>query len=211
MAAASVRDRCLAVVAARPESALAVGATSRIPPRKVGVEAGSHRDRTQAVLIRVEAPSWSTPSTRFERSRRSSWTIPITSSASASGWLERTAGRGTYAARVVREYQRFVALAVTTPELLTPSNQVDQAWHLHLQDTVGYRRFCAEVLGRRLEHRPSRGGLEERAQFTAAYEATLCAYPGMFGDSPPADIWPEAEKRFGVEGHQRRRIPTKTG
>jgi uncharacterized protein (TIGR04222 family) len=108
-----------------------------------------------------------------------------------------------YAARVVREYKRFVALAVTISDPMTPSNQVDQAWHLHLQDTVGYRQFCADVLGRRLEHRPSRGGPEERAKFTAAYEATLRAYPGIFGDSPPADIWPEAEKRFGVEGHQR--------
>jgi hypothetical protein len=37
-----------------------------------------------------------------------------------------------YACRVVREYKRFVFLAMVCDHPVTPSDHVDQAWHLHL-------------------------------------------------------------------------------
>lgn len=106
---------------------------------------------------------------------------------------------GAYARRVVREYARFLALAVSSSHLVTPSEQVDQAWHLHVLYTARYREFCRDVLGRRLDHQPSDGGGQERARYVQAYEQTLSAYERLFGEAAPADIWPRSAQRFGTD------------
>lgn len=103
-----------------------------------------------------------------------------------------------YTGRVVREYKRFLTLAVTTPHVVSPSEQVDQAWHLHVLHAARYRRFCAEVLGRQLDHGPSDGGAEH-ARFVRAYEQTLASYQQRFGEPPPRDVWPDSQRRFGVD------------
>ena len=55
-----------------------------------------------------------------------------------------------YAERVVREYKRFAFLAVEAGHPVTPSEDVDQAWHLHLAYTRNYwHEFCA-ILGKPL-------------------------------------------------------------
>jgi uncharacterized protein (TIGR04222 family) len=104
-----------------------------------------------------------------------------------------------YAARIVREYQRFLLLARSASELISPSDPVDQAWHLHVLDTRGYRDFCRKVLGRQLDHCPSRGGSDERGKFQAAYVHTLELYRRAFGEEPPEDIWPSAAQRVEDE------------
>jgi uncharacterized protein (TIGR04222 family) len=110
-----------------------------------------------------------------------------------NGWSE------PYTRRVVQEYKRFLTLAVTTDHVVTPSEQIDQAWHLHVLHAARYRRFCNEVLGRRLDHSPSDGSSEERLNFVRAYEQTLSSYERRFGERPPIDIWPDAQRRFGVD------------
>ena len=56
----------------------------------------------------------------------------------------------TYTQRVIREYKRFAFLAVAAGHLVTPSDPVDQAWHLHLIYTKSYwKHFYGEVLGHR--------------------------------------------------------------
>jgi hypothetical protein len=40
-----------------------------------------------------------------------------------------------FAGRVTHEYLRFIYLAMAAGHPVTPSEQVDQAWHLHLIDT----------------------------------------------------------------------------
>src|SRR5687767_62987 len=56
-----------------------------------------------------------------------------------------------HADRVTREYKRFCFLAATAGHPVTPSDAVDQAWHLHLTYSRDYwQRFCPEVLGRAL-------------------------------------------------------------
>ena len=73
-----------------------------------------------------------------------------------------------YARRVIEEYKRFALLAVASEHQVTPSEQVDQAWHLHLTYTESYwERFCGGVLGRPLHHQPTRGGDGEPAKFHA--------------------------------------------
>ena len=49
--------------------------------------------------------------------------------------------------RVFVEYRRFVFLAMTVEHQVTPSEQVDQVWHLHLTYTRSYwNDLCGEVL-----------------------------------------------------------------
>lgn len=103
-----------------------------------------------------------------------------------------------HARRVVEEYKRFAMLAVVAGHPVTPSDAVDQAWHLHLVYTRSYwDEFCGEVLRTPLHHGPTRGGASESAKYHDWYARTLESYARVFGEPPPADIWPPADVRFG--------------
>jgi hypothetical protein len=107
-----------------------------------------------------------------------------------------------YAARVIKEYRRFVFLALVAGHPVSPSDQVDQAWHLHLLYTRSYwGRFCTQTLGRPLHHEPTKGGRDEKGKFCAWYAATIESYCRYFGEEPPRDIWRDADTRFGQEIH----------
>lgn len=107
-----------------------------------------------------------------------------------------------FAERVIGEYKRFAFLTMTAGHPCTPSDQVDQAWHLHLTYTKSYwDRFCGEVLPRPLHHNPTEGGRAEDAKFDDWYARTLESYEQTFGSPPPSDIWPAASIRFGEDVH----------
>lgn len=104
-----------------------------------------------------------------------------------------------FAERVVREYKRYLFLAVTAGAEMTPSDAVDQAWHLHLTYTRSYwRDLCGELLGTELHHLPTQGGPSERTRFRQQYLDTLAQYRDAFGEDAPTDIWPSAEQRFNA-------------
>lgn len=102
-----------------------------------------------------------------------------------------------YASRVVGEYRRFVFLAMTAGHPVTPSDQVDQAWHLHLLYTRDYWGPFTGLLPSPLHHGPTLGGVAEGRKFSDWYSKTLHSYWRLFGEHPPMDIWPPAVKRFG--------------
>lgn len=107
-----------------------------------------------------------------------------------------------FAERVVREYKRFAFLGVAAGHPVTPSDQVDQAWHLHLLYTHSYwKEFCPEILRAPLHHGPTKGGAGERDKFNDWYGRTLASYRSFFVTEPPADIWPEPKQRFGDDIH----------
>ena len=119
-----------------------------------------------------------------------------------NGWTK------DFAERVIQEYRRFCFLAMTAGHPVTPSEQVDQAWHLHLLYTENYwTEFCGEVLPRPLHHGPTRGGRREGDKYRDWYQATLDSYATAFGEEPPADIWPGVSARF-EDAHRFRRINT---
>lgn len=119
-----------------------------------------------------------------------------------NGW------RHDFTARVIREYKRFCYLAVAAGHEVTPSDAVDQAWHLHLTYSRDYwERFCPEVLGTALHHGPTAGGADERRRYFDQYAATLKAYEDAFGQAPPEDIWPAAARRFLTDPKARRINP----
>jgi hypothetical protein len=109
-----------------------------------------------------------------------------------------------YSLRAVHEYKRFMLLLCVAAHPLTPSDQVDQVWHLHLLYTRSYwEDFCPRVLGRPVHHGPTRGGTRQQAQFTDWYEQTKQLYAQTFGHPPPADIWPGSAERFADINFQR--------
>lgn len=110
----------------------------------------------------------------------------------------------SYAERVIREYKRFLYLAMQAGHVVTPSEQVDQAWHLHLTYTRSYwERLCREVLGRPLHHGPTKGGSEEQQKYRDLYQQTLASYRQCFDSEPPSDIWSDVDTRFGNDLHHR--------
>jgi hypothetical protein len=112
---------------------------------------------------------------------------------------------GAYSRRVLAEYRRFAYLAMAAGHPVTPSDEVDQAWHLHMVYTRDYwDGFCGEVLRAPLHHGPTRGGQAENAKFEDWYGRTLDSYRREFGEEPPADIWPTASVRFGRAPHFKR-------
>lgn len=67
--------------------------------------------------------------------------------------------RLAYADRVATEYKRFMLLAVICDHTVSPSDQVDQAWHLHMIYTRSYwDELCGGILGRPIHHGPTKGG-----------------------------------------------------
>ncbi len=100
--------------------------------------------------------------------------------------------------RVIAEYKKFIFLCMISPQPVTPSDEVDQAWHLHLVYTKSYwNDLCKDILGKDIHHTPTEGGPAERDKFISYYESTLQLYRDKFGTEPPHDIWPPASIRFG--------------
>jgi hypothetical protein len=109
----------------------------------------------------------------------------------ANGWSR------PFALRAIEEYRKFVFLALVADHQVTPSDQVDQVWHLHLLCSDAYwNDFCPRVLGRPLHHHPAKGGQAEQDRFHEQYRATIRSYRQHFGE-PPLDLWPPVDVRFG--------------
>ena len=123
---------------------------------------------------RIQAFSLDNPDADFSFSKRL---------ARDNGWSAE------YTHRVIEEYKKFTFLAVAAGHPVTPSDQVDQVWHLHLIYTYSYwSEFCPNVLQTALHHGPTRGGCNEHHKFNDWYSKTLASYESFFGQAPPTDI-----------------------
>ncbi|THU41026.1 TIGR04222 domain-containing membrane protein [Niastella caeni] len=98
--------------------------------------------------------------------------------------------------RVIEEYRKFIFLCCISPKGASPSQAVDEAWHLHLTYTQSYwNAFCKNTLGKDIHHYPSTGGDKENHKHSNWYAETLQLYESVFGTRPPADIWPQPSKQ----------------
>lgn len=115
-----------------------------------------------------------------------------------NGWSK------SYALRVIEEYKRFMFLCCLTETGVTPSDPVDQVWHLHLTYTRSYWvDFCRNTLGREIHHNPTKGGTQEAQKFDHYYTNSHQLYTDTFGQAPPADIWHGNQVRFSDIDFQR--------
>jgi hypothetical protein len=101
-----------------------------------------------------------------------------------------------FAMKAIEEYRKFCFLAVHAGHAVTPSDEVDQVWHLHLTYSRHYwDTLCRDTLERPLHHGPTEGGAAEDRKFLNWYENTLKSYRRYFGE-PPKELWPKADERF---------------
>jgi uncharacterized membrane protein YgcG len=108
-----------------------------------------------------------------------------------NGWTDQ------FTARVIDEYKAFLYLACVANHEVTPSEEVDQVWHLHLVYSHSYwSDLCGDVLRRQLHHGPTKGGKVENDRYAENYAATLASYEREFECKPPRDIWPDGKTRF---------------
>jgi hypothetical protein len=99
----------------------------------------------------------------------------------------------------IGEYKRFIYLICVSPSPLTPSEAVDQVWHLHLVYTRSYwAMFCGGALGRQIHHEPTAGGELQVLRFREQYARTCALYEAEFGCAPPAEFWPSVSERFAA-------------
>lgn len=129
--------------------------------------------------------------------------FPLDDPSSALNFTSRLARENNwniyFAERVTTAYKKFIFLCMVSSQQVTPSDAVDEAWHLHMTYTESYwNELCGKVLGRPLHHHPTKGGEDEGWKFFHQYDATLQLYREKFDEEPPEDIWPPAEKRFAA-------------
>ena len=127
--------------------------------------------------------------------------FPFTRPGETFSFLDRLAKENNWdrsdAEVVLEEYRRFLVLAMFAGHPVTPSDQVDQAWHLHMVYTHSYwDELCGKLLGKPLHHEPSRGGAQEMEKFRTQYTQTLNSYQKIFSEKPPVAIWPAPEDCF---------------
>lgn len=82
--------------------------------------------------------------------------------------------------QAILEYKKFMYLAATCNQLVSPSEIVDIVWHQHLLFTKDYADFC-KVLGKNIQHIPSTHNPEETEIFQKAKENTRKLYEENFG------------------------------
>ncbi len=110
--------------------------------------------------------------------------------------MQENAWSSAYTQRVIEEYKRFALLGVLAGHPVSPSDAIDQVWHLHLTYSRSYwDDFCPNVLGQPFHHEPSQGGVTEKQKFESWYVQTLASYERLFGTIPPDDIWLAPEKQ----------------
>ncbi|MBC8756121.1 hypothetical protein H2O64_15705 [Kordia sp. YSTF-M3] len=101
-----------------------------------------------------------------------------------------------YSLRAVLEYKKFLFLIVISDFPQTPSDQIDQVWHLHLLYTKSYWiDFCQNTIQKSIHHGPTKG-VEEKSLFKEQYLKTLEFYESIFSKQPPKDIWVDVDTRF---------------
>jgi hypothetical protein len=89
--------------------------------------------------------------------------------------------------KAILEYKKFMFLAATNNEMVSPSEIVDIVWHQHLIFTKSYSDLCS-LLSKRIEHIPSTHNISEVEKFKKAKERTKELYEIAFGVQP-LEFW----------------------
>ena len=98
-----------------------------------------------------------------------------------------------YTKQVIVEYKRFLFLMLVAGHKVAPSDQIDQAWHLHILSSYAYwEDFCGNTVHKKLHHWPAEGDRE----FHDWYRMTINSYIRFFGHCPPENIWVNPQTRL---------------
>jgi hypothetical protein len=101
--------------------------------------------------------------------------------------------------KAIEEYKKFIFLCCISPTGASPSEIVDEVWHMHLTYTENYWvDFCKNTLQQDVHHHPSKGGIAEKSKHVNWYNETLTLYEATFKSPPPANIWPPSSTAAAV-------------
>ena len=78
-----------------------------------------------------------------------------------------------------------------------PSHLIKLAWDYHLFETALYRKFCFDNFGHFIHTTPLPREVDDDQR--EDYIKTLQLYKVVFGDYPPAYIWPSVDERFNYD------------
>lgn len=106
----------------------------------------------------------------------------------------------------ILEYRKFLVMAYLTDKMISPSEQVDQVWHLHMTYTQHYRAMCRTLIEHDFKHSPSAGGGTEGQKFENIYDDTLSFYKAVFTIDAPADVWETTQQRFDMKNFSFRTV-----
>jgi hypothetical protein len=91
-----------------------------------------------------------------------------------------------YSEQVIKEYKRYLFLMMVAGHKVSPSDQVDQAWHQHMLCSYSYwEDFCENTVQTKIHHWPAGGSTD----FHDWYAKTITSYTRFFGHPPPENIW----------------------
>ena len=105
--------------------------------------------------------------------------------------LARTTGWSKeHCLAAIEEYRKFLYLAARAGHRVTPSETVDEVWHLHLTHSRHYwDDLCEGLLRRPLHHDPATGKEGEELKLLEQYSQTLHSYRTIFGQIPSRNLW----------------------
>ena len=100
--------------------------------------------------------------------------------------------------QAILEYKKFMYLAASNEEMVSPSEIVDIVWHQHLIFTKSYKEFC-QVLNKKIEHIPSTHIATQKETFVRAKQRTTQLYEVNFGKQP-FEFWSHSnmEESFDI-------------
>jgi hypothetical protein len=87
--------------------------------------------------------------------------------------------------RHVLDYGRFLLLAKRHPEeAIAPTKNIDEIWHLHMQNPRAYYADCMNLFGEILDHDGGFGATEEEApMLMATFKRTAQLWEAAYGES----------------------------
>lgn len=88
------------------------------------------------------------------------------------------------AANLVKEAKRMLYLSMVSSQSISPSLQIDDAWHEMLMFTRFYQKF-ADFIGGFIHHDPTPGPPDGGKM----YSRTKANYEQYFGEKPPQRYW----------------------
>jgi hypothetical protein len=91
-----------------------------------------------------------------------------------------------YTNEVLDEYEKFLYLRSKNSNV-SPSNDVDVVWHVHILNTKHYRNYCNTNFGQFIDHDPQDAFDQNKRQ--GRLVNTITDYTKKFG-IPNAQIWP---------------------
>ena len=111
---------------------------------------------------------------------------------------EQTGWSKHFCQKAMIEYKRFAYLASKSSSPITPSQIIDEVWHLHLTFSRCYwGEFCPNLLNYPLHHEPATQAEVKTTE--NQYRHTLLLYKRHFNAVPPSEFWPVIPKKVETQ------------